>query len=65
MQVQENITHSAAKRNLPFTQTYLYTRIMKFPPDLVHTYREADLLSVSLLQLARWIIKGMRIKKKT
>jgi len=48
------MTHSAAKTNLPFTQAYLYIYIMKFPPDLVHTYREVDLIGVFLLHKARF-----------
>jgi hypothetical protein len=59
------MTHSAAKRNLPFTQAYFYIHIMKFPPDLVHTYREVDWIGVSLFHKARLIIKGMRMEKKT
>lgn len=64
MQVRESMTHSAAKRILPFTQAYLYIYIMKFPPDLVHTYREDDLIGVSFLHKARLIIKWRRMEKK-
>jgi hypothetical protein len=58
------MTHSAAKRNLPFTQAYFYIYTIKFLPYLVHTYREVDLIGVSLLHKARFVIKGMRMEKK-
>lgn len=57
------MAHSAAKRNLSFTQAYLYIYTMKFPPDLVHTYREVDMTGVSLLHKTPLIIKGIRMEK--
>jgi len=63
MQVRESMTHSATTKNLSFTQAYFYSYIMKFLPDLVHTYREIVLIGVSFLHKARLIIKRIRMKK--